>query len=567
MRESANKQFVIHFLFLVAFALLAMLSSFVYGITSGNDIIFHYQTALAIKDSISAGQIYPSLMANLNHGFGDVAIRFYPPLSYYTLNFFHFFTREWYFASQIQFFLIFLCGGLGTYLWSKEEFSAQQSLIAAAIYTFAPHHLNQIYNNFLFAEFSSTAIIPFCFLYVTRICRKKNKLDVLFLAIAYAFLILTHLPLTIIGSIVLGIYALFMLPKDNFLSGVFKLSGAVVSALILTAFYWSRMVSELDWVQHSTPKYFSDTWGYQNNFLFRIEGILNFQDDVLNLWLADLMLLAIFLLAIPSFILLIKNKFAVSKFVRALFAILIFSIFMTLPLSNFVWTTLPFLQKVQFPWRWLAIVSLFGAIFSSIGIVRLSETLKNSRHILLPIGVGAIFFIFIFTSAFIIKGAVYHPSQEFNSQVGAMANGESFECWWTVWAQKSAFDQKDKVSAGERPVIIRNWLATERNFSVGAGESREITLAAFYYPHWKATVNGQFVPITPTSSGTISFSIPAEAANIRLFFEEPFLVRTASALSIIGWVVITVLLTIGFARRRQNQPTDKISDTSGNLVE
>jgi hypothetical protein len=428
-----------------------------------------------------------------------------------------------------------------------------QSLIAAAIYIFAPHHLNQIYNNFLFAEFNATAVIPFCFLFVTRVCRKTEKADVLGLAVAYAFLILMHLPLTIICSVVLGIYALILLPRERIFSTLFKLSLAVISALVLTAFYWLRLVTEMDWVKHSTPKYFSGTWDYQTNFLLQIENIVNFQDDVLNLWLADLMLLSIVLISIPSFIFLIKSKFTASKLVPAMFAVLVFSIFMTTPLSNFVWANLPFLQKVQFPWRWLGVVSLFGAIFASIGIIRLSETLKNSRNILLPIGVGAIFLVFVFTSAFIVKGAVYNSRQEFNRQLNTLESAESFDCWWTIWAEKSAFNQKEKVAVPNREVKIQTWSDTDRIFTVSAGEAQTVTVATFYYPHWKAFVNEQIAEISPTSSGTISFVIPAEESKVRLFFEEPGFIQIAFKISLIGWGLITVLLLLNFFGKLRRQ--------------
>ena len=212
-----NKQFVLHILAIAFFAFGAMCPIIFNGITSGNDSIQHYQFAMSIHHSIVTHEFYPSFSELPNHGFGDVGLRFYPPLSYYVLAIIYIFVQNWYFSAIISFFLIFLVGGIGTYLWAKEEFSPQQALIAAAIYTFAPYHLNQIYNNFLFAEFSATAIIPFCFLFITRVCRKNNKFDVLGLAIFYALLILTHLPLTIIGSLAFGIYGLLLLRKVTFL--------------------------------------------------------------------------------------------------------------------------------------------------------------------------------------------------------------------------------------------------------------------------------------------------------------------------------------------------------------
>lgn len=544
MLQSKNKQFLFHLVLIAVFALFAMSSVFYNGITIGNDSMQHYQFALTIHDSIVSGEIYPSFAETPNRGFGDVALRFYPPFSYYVLSVIYIFVEDWYFAALIAFFLVFWVGGIGIYFWAKEEFSPQQSILAAGIYTFAPYHLNQIYNNFLFAEFSATAVIPFCFLFLTRVCRKGGKWDVLGLAIAYALLILTHLPLTIIGSITFAVYALFLLRKENFISTVPKLFLAVISALALSAFYWSRMITELAWIKHALPQYFSATWDYSNNFLFKPENTLNFRDDVSSLWLADLMLLAILLISIPTVVILIRKRFAVSKFVLAVSAGFFTAVLMTTPLSKFIWDNFGFLQKVQFPWRWMGIISAFGALFASIGIIRASEMLKDSKNILLPLGLGTVLLVFVFTSAFIMKGAVYHSRDEFSQQMQNLSGAESFDCWWTIWTNKSAFEQTEKVLAGSREINIQNWSATEKVFSVSSGEAAVAKAAIFYYPHWKAAVNGQSVEILPTENGLISFPVPAEMSEVYLHFEEPRHVRLAFYISGFAWAIILGFLSI-----------------------
>lgn len=548
MLQPKNRQIVIHLALTGIFALLAMSSSFYHGITYSNDSNQHYQFVLTIYDSIVSGEIYPSFAAAPNYGFGDVGLRFYPPLSYYVLSLAYIFVQDWYYAALVSFFLVFWLGGIGIYFWAREEFLPQQSIIAAGIYTFAPYHLNQIYNNFLFAEFSATAVIPFCFLFLTRVCRKGTKRDMLGLAIAYSLLILTHLPLTIIVSISMAVYGLFLLEKERFVSTLFKLFLSVFSALVLSAGYWSRMISELAWVKHARPEYFSDTWNYRTNFLFKPENIFNFGDDALNLWLADLMLLAVLLISIPTVVILIQRRFAVAKFVSAVSAVFLTAVLMTTPLSRFIWDNLDFLQKVQFPWRWMGVVSAAGAIFATVGIIRASEFLKESKNILLPVGLGAVFLVFVFTSAFIMKGAVYQPRAEFNRQMQNLSGAESFECWWTIWAQRAAFAQKPKVLAENREVTIETWAATHKKFVVSRGASAGAKIAVFYYPHWKAAANGYPIEVSPAEDGLISLSIPAEDSEIELFFQEPWYIVLAFYLSITAWLCALSFLAAGFLK-------------------
>ena len=53
------------------------------GIPSGNDLPEHYRFAQTFYSSLADGTLYPSWASNVNFGFGDVGVRFYPPFSYY----------------------------------------------------------------------------------------------------------------------------------------------------------------------------------------------------------------------------------------------------------------------------------------------------------------------------------------------------------------------------------------------------------------------------------------------------------------------------------------------------
>ena len=228
MFSAKRRQTISHIALVAFFALLAMSSAFYNGIASGNDSVQHFQFALSVHNSINNHEIYPSFAETPNHGFGDVGLRFYPPLGYYVLAIIYIFVQDWYLAALAAFFLVFWVGGSGIYFWAREEFSPEQSVIAARDLHFralsSESNLQQLS---LFAEFSATAIIPFCFLFLTRVCRKKDKWSVLGLSVAYAVLILTHLPLTVIGSLALGAYSLLLLRKENYRQVIPKLIFAV----------------------------------------------------------------------------------------------------------------------------------------------------------------------------------------------------------------------------------------------------------------------------------------------------------------------------------------------------
>src|SRR5260370_23254301 len=189
-------------------AVCALLPIIVLGLPNGADLWNHFRFALPFYDSIRSGTFYPGWLAESNNGFGDPRFRFYPPGLYYLLAATRMLSGDWYAGSIASLVLLSVLGGLGVYFWASSFFEPKIAMWAGILYTIAPYHLNEIYQASLLSEYAACSILPFAFAFVERICRKRNKYDVFGLAAAYGLLILTHLPLTVIGSLSLALYAL-----------------------------------------------------------------------------------------------------------------------------------------------------------------------------------------------------------------------------------------------------------------------------------------------------------------------------------------------------------------------
>ena len=541
MAESIPKHTFRPYILIAAFAVTAMLPAYFNGVPSGNDQTQHYQFAWTVYQSITSGDLYPSVAGDTNHGFGDVGLRFYPPAAYYVLNFLFLLIRDWYFASLAAFTLVFFAGGVGVFKWTREVFGDEPGLIAAAVYTFAPYHLNLLYNNALMAEFFATATLPFCFMSIARVCRDQRWSDVFALAAIYALLILTHLPMAIIGSLAMLVYGLFLLRPPAVIRQLGMLAAAISTAFVLAAFYLGRMLPELEWLKHSTSKYFSTTWDYHSNFLLYPGHFLNFGEDALNLWLADVMLIVTVLLCLPALIALLRGRIAMSRNMIALCALVALAVFMTTALSLPVWYNAGFLQKVQFPWRWMSVVTAFGSVLASVGICSASERLRSVTGTLTAAGLGFVFLAFMLTDVLIVKGPVYLSRSELNGQISAIPDSNGCECWWPVWGELPALAQTEKVISPGRHAELIQWTPADKQFTVTAGGPVKVTVATFFYPHWRALVNDQDVQVEKTENGAISLSIPAEPSDVKLSFREPPYVRTAYAASLTAWLVVLSL--------------------------
>lgn len=130
---------------------------------------------------------------------------------------------------------------------------------------------------------------------------------------------------------------------------------------------------------------------------------------------------------------------------------------------------------------------------------------------------------------------------DFENQMRELPEQQNYVFWWSIWSDKNALKIKKNVLSETRPVQITDWKPEERRFTVTDGEPTKVRIATFYYPRWKAEVNGNEVETEPDINGAILIPLPAEKANVRLYFQEPASIRIASIFSIITWLFLSFM--------------------------
>lgn len=77
-------------------------------------------------------------------------------------------------------------------------------------------------------------------------------------------------------------------------------------------------------------------------------------------------------------------------------------------------------------------------------------------------------------------------------------------------------------------------------------------VSTFYYPVWKARVNGQRIEISIDERGVILVPISADKFYLELIFDEPLLNKASSISSLLVWLLI--LVGILYKTRRLQLP-------------
>lgn len=283
---------------------------------------------------------------------------------------------------------------------------------------------------------------------------------------------------------------------------------------------------------------------YRYNFLFwkSVEGSTT--------WWANVLAVATVLMLAPGVTMMLTRKDG-GRAARAVALLALFSFFMATPLSRPVWVALPPLQKVEFPWRWLAVTSMCAPVIVAWSIPHWAEKARTSRRPLAILAAGCVLMACAITMFQIIRGATHLSRPVFDSMAQDIARSNSIDYWLPLWAGERSKEMQGLVEAGGRDSSVNSWGPQRRVFEVSPGDATDARVRTYYYPYWVAKAGSRQLETRPDGDGALLVSLPPGAVSVSLEFIEPVHVRVAMVASIVGWVSIGVLAASGFHTRRR----------------
>jgi hypothetical protein len=452
------------------------------------------------------------------------------------------------------------------------------AIAAALFYALMPYHLAEFYQAAQLAEFAAGAALLFALAFTRRVCDRNRWRDMALLGVAYAALVLSHLPLAVFGSITLLLYAVISLrsrlvpdnlplpnargtqtkPNPINFAILLKLTIAVLIGLGASSFYWVTMVTEMKWIvaDGHNPDPLLD---YSHNFIFSTFS----PEKQETIWWMGLLAIATVLMCLPAVVPPLKNFRA--KHERPLIALcglLLFSFAMTTVISKPLWAALPYLRMAQHPFRWLAVTSVIAPVLMAAAVPFWRARLRNHLRPIAIAMCGCVAIGVTFSVTQTVRGATYLSKARFEEIVSPLKEAPGIIQWLPVWAAASGQGKPSyekctpppatngKVDAGPRAARVIEWNDAKRIFAVEAGAPGDARIATFYYPHWKATANGQTLTTSAAADGALLVTLPAQALNVELEFREPARTAIAKIISIFSWTLIGSLLIFGRMRNR-----------------
>ncbi len=295
--------------------------------------------------------------------YGYPQFNFYPPAPYYLGAALHRVGFQYIDSVKILFIVGYILSAVTMFVLVRSILGIWPGLIASLLYTYIPYKAVEVYVRGALSEFWAQIFFPLIFWSIYKLIKTGKLKYLIWLAVSTALLATTHALMTMIFAGVALLWAVYWLYREK-LSNLFKILWGGLLAFGLSAFFILPVIFEkqfahtesllsgyFDYRQHFVSLYkmfLSTEWGY---------GSSGFPNEKLNLSLGIVQWVVGFgvvILAIVNF----KKFKKTSSLVLLLSGVTLFSIFMMHMKSSFIWSQLPFLWYLQFPWRFLA-VSIF----------------------------------------------------------------------------------------------------------------------------------------------------------------------------------------------------------------
>ena len=541
--------------------------------TCSHDGILHWLRAFQLDELVQQGILWPRWAPGLVFGYGYPLFNYYPALSLYPMLVLHRLGLNLLASWNATLALSLLASGLSMYLWARQVMRQPAAFISAAAYMLAPYQLYDVYWRGTLTESLTLPMLPLALWAAQRTAQTQRWRYVVLGALVYAAILLTHVPASLIFSLLLASYsALLLLTAQDRRRTLLRLAGLVALGCGLTVFMLVPAFLERDQVQFARAITLGEG-DYAKNFLAPgdVIGPVRASDPLLlnpppvarSLGWALGGLAALGIL----FTWLTPSSHTLRQHVAWAALMLALSTLMILPISHAVWSSVPLLPYIQLPWRFLGTASLLAALLAGASI----DTLM--KHPGQALGWAWTGVCLVALSNQIVPWAYprlcpmpENPDWTFSADyeeqsgfIGTTTLGEYLPI--AVREVPKTSPMLKSVRAGQ-PVM--RWDATgarivsasdnglNATLIVESDQPTQVMYRAFYFPGWRATLDDLPVELKVAPPfGLMAIDVPAGQHELKLQFENTPL-RTASE---IASLVVALAMVVIWILDRRSTPT------------
>lgn len=495
--------------------------------------------------ALSEGVVFPRWGANLNWGYGHPVLMFLYPFSSYVASLFHAIGLSLTDSVKLVFATGFVASGLTMFFWARNQWDDYVGVGAATLYMYAPYRFVDLYVRGAIGEHMAFIFPPLILYFTLKFFESKNfKTDYFyfsFISLSTSLLILAHNAISIMFLPVIAVYICILSYTRKSVRKLLLSLGGLFIGFLLSSFFLLPAFAEGKYTlrdivvgdEYKTRfieplKLLFSPWNYGITGQFSIQ-----------LGLVQLFGLLIFPVTLRQ-LLKSKKKENLLLFIAFLLFFAL-SVFVMLPISQFLYDIVTTLKKFQFPWRFLSLSVFTLALITALNLLLLKE--KNKK---IALAIGVILLLIFSKDMLKANGYLDKPDAFYNAiYEGTTDTGESAPIWSVRFMEKKA-SSPIEVIEGTAGIRILDRKTNKHSYEVVVGsDAARIRENTLYFPGWFVKTSSGQLPIQfqdPANRGLMTFNLSKGRHVVTVVFEETKLRKISDLVSI----VTAVSLLLGF---------------------
>jgi hypothetical protein len=535
------------------------------GFPVGHDTTAHLTYLYLFNAALAQGQFPVRWVEWIQPGHSQPLFNFYQPGFYYAVQLVHALVPSLLLSAKLTIVGAWWSGGVFVFLHLR-RLGGWPAALGALLFVRAPYVILDVFVRAALPEFLALACAPAVLWSLDRSLRFPQARYPLIFAVASGAMLLCHLPTVLMFLPVYVTYAGWV-----WVSGatrtrwVARVAAAAVLGLGLAAFYVVPALLELhltkmraltagyfDYRQHFVVawQWFRPAWGYGGSEPGSADG-MSFQVGLVQ-WAAVGAGVAAAARAVRG---------GASDQVRWLaywLGILAAALFMTSAASAVIWTLLPPLAFIQFPWRFLSVVSLAVAMAAAHALSSIRRPAAQAAVVLcVAAGLWWQTQALLKPASYLPRAAMYIDNAGWRDARDATRLAFSEPGYYPSTAAQvpEGYVERWEITRGTGTVSPRTVLDDRLVVDVHSRDGIVLTIRSHGFPGWRVLIDGRSTHWTyDPDFGFIVIDVPPGAHTVDAAFGDTPVRAWANRISLLSgtlWSASALALAIGRLRRNR----------------
>ncbi|MBP7875402.1 hypothetical protein KA012_00205 [Candidatus Woesebacteria bacterium] len=540
----------------------------------------HAARVAEMARGIVEGQAPVRWSGNFGYGYGMPLFEFYSPLPYYLGALLWLIAIPIDIVVKLLFFIPSLITVIAAYKLGKVWFPTLTAVLVAAAIALAPYRAVNLFVRGAVAEAWGMAFLVVSLLGVSYVV-KRSKYGSWVLLGGLVGMVLSHnlttmiaVPALVIWGVVSLVAEALPIEKSSFWKNLWQTFVKILPSLLgvgsisigLTTFYWLPALTENHFTQLDSRiltgyfdfhnhflylrQFFIPFWGYGGSNWGPIDGLSFFLGFgmLLGFALTTVTLCAYF---VRSFIIM---RYKTDRMLLSVFlgagAIMLYAAILSLQRSLPIWELVPVLHVLQFPWRFLSILTTIGGVFSVLWI----GVLPKRRY--LRITVALLYFALLLSNLRYFQPEQYlENSADLYYTDSSLIQNSMSETLPDYIPTAMNLTSPPTTLASCVPAtcqvstVLQN-TSVQKLVEVTADQATQLTVSTAFYPGWKITIDDVAQEIVVSDTGLISVPLAQGTHSVRWYFDSTPTRKIADRISLLSLGIVAIVLANEFSKAR-----------------